>query len=273
MTATISLAEASERLGVHYMTAYRYVRTGRLPAHKEAGQWHVAEDDLTSFISNPNPSAPRRDAIPERLFERLIAGDEFGAFQLLEAAMASGADAEELYLDFLSPVLTEIGRRWHEGKLAISEEHLATATAIRVIARIGPRIASRGRSRGTVILAGVSDDYHSLPTALLRDLLRCRAYNVVDLGANTPPESIVDQAMATDELVAIGIASTNPGNDDIVKATISTIRERLDTPVIVGGGAFRDAEHIRSLGDCLPSMSARDLLELVDGVHAAKASS
>lgn len=272
MTATISLAEASERLGVHYMTAYRYVRTGRLPAHKESGQWHVSEDDLQAFIAGDEPRAPRRDAIPERLLDRLIAGDEFGAFQLLEGAMASGAEAEELYLDIFAPVMTEIGERWHNGEITIADEHLATSTAFRVVSRMGPRIASRGRNRGAIVLATVSDDHHTLPTALLRDLLRCRGYEVIDLGANTPPESIVERASITDELIAIGIASTNPGNDDIVRVTISTIRESLDVPVIVGGGAFRDAEHIVSLGDCLPSMSARELLETVDGVHAAKSS-
>ena len=31
----ITLHEAAARLGVHYMTAYRYVRTGRLPAERD----------------------------------------------------------------------------------------------------------------------------------------------------------------------------------------------------------------------------------------------
>ena len=34
----ISLQEAASRLGVHYMTAYRYVRTGRLPAQRDGVQ-------------------------------------------------------------------------------------------------------------------------------------------------------------------------------------------------------------------------------------------
>ncbi len=253
------------------MTAYRYVRTGRLPAHKHAGQWQVTEGDLKEFVDNDEPRAPRRDAIPDRLMERLIAGDEFGAFQLLDGAMASGADAEELYLDLLAPVMVRIGQRWHDGEISISDEHLATSTAIRLVSRLGPRISSRGRNRGSVVLATVSDDHHTLPTALLRDLLKFRGYEVIDLGANTPPESILERAQGTDELIAIGIASSNPGNDDIVRVTISTILEALDVPVIVGGGAFRDAEHIRSLGACIPSTAARELLDIVDELHASKA--
>lgn len=268
MSQTITLAEAAERLGVHYMTAYRYVRTGRLPATKADGQWQVNPDDLDSLDSGAPTPGPRKESIPPRLLDRLVAGDEIGAFQLLEGAMGSGADPEEVYLDLLAPAMVDIGERWHNGEISIADEHLATSTALRVVARIGSRLAPRGRTKGTVILATVSDDYHYLPTALLRDLLRNRAFEVVDLGANTPPESIVDRINTIDNLVAIGLASTNPGNDDIVAVTLEVIAETTDTPVIVGGTAFASREQIEALGPCLPSMSAREALELVDAIHA-----
>ena len=269
MTATISLTEASERLGVHYMTAYRYVRTGRLPAEKQGGQWHVTVDDLEAFENGePATPAPRGELIPPLLVERLLAGDENGAFQLLESTMASGAGAEEVYLDFIAPALVDIGRRWHDGEATVADEHLASSTALRVISRLGPRIGTRGRSRGNILLAVVSDDHHGLPTALLRDILRSRGFTVEDLGANTPPESIVDRARATDNLVAIGLCSTQPGNDDIVRVTLSALNEELDVPIVLGGGSFRDADHAGSLGECLASTSSRHALELFDEVHA-----
>ena len=42
----LGLQEAADRLGVHYMTAYRYVRTGRLPATRIGSQWWVDPGDL-----------------------------------------------------------------------------------------------------------------------------------------------------------------------------------------------------------------------------------
>ena len=44
-------------------------------------------------------------------------------------------------------------------------------------------------------MAGVSDDHHALPTAMLRDLLRHRNFDVVDLGAHTPASSIIDRGV------------------------------------------------------------------------------
>ena len=36
-----TLQQVAERLGVHYMTAYRYVRTGQLIATRRDGRWTV----------------------------------------------------------------------------------------------------------------------------------------------------------------------------------------------------------------------------------------
>ena len=49
----ITLTEAAEVLGVHYMTAYKYVRTGRLAASKVGGGWRITSDALKEFQSAP----------------------------------------------------------------------------------------------------------------------------------------------------------------------------------------------------------------------------
>lgn len=269
MTNTITLTEASERLDVHYMTAYRYVRTGRLAAHKDGGQWRVTVEDLDNFASDDTPRAPRAEALPPLVAERLIAGDENGTFQLLDNAMAAGATPEEVYLDLIGPAMKDIGDRWRKGVLTIADEHVASSAALRVISRLSARITPRGRTKGTILLATVSDDYHYLPTAMLRDLLRFRGFDVMDLGANTPAESILERTAAIgDDLLAIGLSCSNPECTDITRQTIRALDEGIDTPVVVGGGAFQSVEEIASLGNCTPSKSARDALDIFTSIHA-----
>jgi excisionase family DNA binding protein len=268
MTEPISLIEAAERLGVHYMTAYRYVRTGRLAAQKVGGQWRVEGDDLTAFLAAPTGTTPRGELLPGLIEERLLAGDENGTYQLLENAMASGAGPEEAYLELIAPAMTEIGARWARGEVSVADEHVASSTALRVIARLGPRALSRGRTKGTVLLATVANDYHYLPTAILRDLLRFRGFDVQDLGANTPAQSIVDRSKTVSDLLAIGISATLPGQDELIRETISLLSKEVAVPVVVGGSAFADDDHILSLGDCLPSASAHQALKIFDAIHA-----
>lgn len=266
MTDTITLIDAAERLGVHYMTAYRYVRTGRLAAHKVGGQWQVEEEDLASFEDAPKLSAPRQEVLPALIEERLIAGDENGTYQLIDNAMASGADADEVYLDLISPAMVSIGSRWANGEISIADEHIASSTVLRVISRLGPRVSSRGRTRGTILLASISQDYHYLPTAMLRDLLRFRGFGVQDLGANTPSVTILDRARTVPDLLAVGLSATSSGHDDVMKETLETLAV-LEVPMVVGGAAFADEQQIRSLGNCIPSTSARQALTIFDDIY------
>lgn len=266
MTGTITLIDAAERLGVHYMTAYRYVRTGRLAAHKVAGQWQVDEDDLASFEDDPKLSAPRQEVLPALIEDRLIAGDENGTYQLIDNAMASGAAADEVYLDLISPAMVSIGNRWAAGEISIADEHIASSTVLRVISRLGPRVSSRGRTRGAILLASISHDYHYLPTAMLRDLLRFRGFDVQDLGANTPSTTILDRAKTLPGLIAIGLSASSSGHEDVMAETLETLSV-LDVPIVVGGSAFTGEQQIRSLGDCIPSTSARQALTIFDDIY------
>lgn len=270
MSEPISLNEAAEQLGVHYMTAYRYVRTGRLAAHKDEGQWRVEAKDLTAFLSEPMGATPRGELLPGLIEERLLAGDENGTYQLIENAMASGAGPEEAYLDLIAPAMTEVGMRWSRGEVSIADEHVASSTALRVISRLGPRVSSRGRTKGIILLATVANDFHYLPTALLRDLLRFRGFDVQDLGANTPAQSIVDRARTVPDLLAIGLSATLPDQEELIRDTISLLSRDVAVPVVVGGSAFTNDEHILSLGECMPSTSAHQALEIFDAIHAER---
>ena len=102
----ITLYEAAERLGVHYMTVYRYVRTGRLPGRKVGAEWRVDPADLAVLVrpapmapTAPDPGeAPRRRRIDYggRLVDRLVAGDERGSWSIVRSALSSGLDPDDV---------------------------------------------------------------------------------------------------------------------------------------------------------------------------------
>ena len=58
----LTLLQAADKLGVHYMTVYRYVRTGKLPATRVGGAWQVDPDDLARL----KPARPPLLAQPGR---------------------------------------------------------------------------------------------------------------------------------------------------------------------------------------------------------------
>jgi excisionase family DNA binding protein len=274
---TLGLREAAEQLGVHYMTAYRYVRSGRLPAHKAGSEWQVDPADLARLTTGPEKGSrrgPTRAVHRDRLEHRLLDGDEQGAWGVVESAMASGAEPSEVLTELLAPSLRSIGQRWADGELAIADEHRASAVAQRLIARMGPRFARPGRRRGTVVLGSVAGDRHSLPTAILSDLLRGAGLEVVDLGADCPAETFIDAAARLDAPSAIGICVTAPEAVEGVPAVIAELREAgPGCPVVLGGGAVSDREHALELGADLWAGPIDDVIDLFVTLAGGKPSS
>lgn len=240
----ITLTEAAERLGVHYMTAYGYVRTGRLPAVRDGAQWRVQTSDIDAFRAPPAvPAAQgrkRRTDYGSLLEERMVVGDEAGAWRLVEQALTSSKTPARVYVEMLIPALQSIGDRWERGELTVADEHQASTLAHRLIGRLGPQFVHRGRRRGVVVIGAVAGDQHSLPTALLADLLRDRSFTVVDLGANTPVDSFVDALTGAERLVGVGICMTAPGLSSGVAETVHAVKRAASVPVVVGGSAIAD---------------------------------
>jgi MerR family transcriptional regulator, light-induced transcriptional regulator len=247
----ISLHEAARRLGVHYMTAYRYVRTGRLPARRDGQEWLINPGDLR-LLKPPAAAEPGRRARSDRvptLRSRMIAGDEAGAWRIVEDALASGTEPSGVYLDLLVPVLRSIGKGWADGTVSVAAEHRASAIAQRIIGRLGPQFARRGRKRGTVIIGAPAGDQHSLPGAIVADLLRAQGFDVIDLGPNSPAASFAETAAEATRLIAVVIGVTAPGLDDAVRSAIAALHgTRLSMPILVGGSAIAGDDHAHALG-------------------------
>ncbi len=152
---SLSLQEAADRLGVHYMTAYRYVRTGRLPAVQIGSQWWVDPRDLRGATGKEavagRPRAVTRQssrrAAAKRLEGRLVAGDEAGAWAIIEARLGAGSSPDDVILDELGEAMRSVGTRWKAGEYTVDDEHRASGVAARLVARLGARFTKRGPSQ------------------------------------------------------------------------------------------------------------------------------
>jgi excisionase family DNA binding protein len=253
--AVLTLHEAAELLGVHYMTAYRYVRLGVLPATKVGSTWQVAPADVQAFksvapVKGDEPGTVRRRAPwASRLESRLVAGDGRGAWGVVEAALAAGAELDEIYLDVITPAMCSIGNRWAVGELDIAVEHRATGIAFRLVGRLGPRFARRGRTRGAVLLGTPCGERHSLPVAILADLLRGEGWEVSDVGADLPAESFVRAALDITDLVGVGVSVTTPEMLPAATEVLGALQAAVgDVYVAVGGAAVVDESHALALG-------------------------
>ncbi|HYN35000.1 MAG TPA: B12-binding domain-containing protein [Ilumatobacteraceae bacterium] len=233
----LDLRTAADELGVHYQTAYGWVRSGRLKAELIGGRYLVSRDDLDAVRigrqtpSDPKPPGTQRLArSSDRMHHALLTGDEPAARQLAVTLVNEGTSVAQLIQLVFVPSLVRIGQAWHEGKLTVWVEHRASAIVERILGELAPN--PRGRRRGTALVAAVSGDHHSLPTTMAAVTLRDDNWHVEHLGANMPPDELVHFCAEHPVNVAV-ITSTNPDTADLANEAAETLRA-AGIPTIVG---------------------------------------
>lgn len=245
--AELSLTDAADRLGVHYVTAYRYVRQGLLPARQDGRRWLVEAAAVDSFASATPGERPDGPLPVESLRELMEAGDEDGAWELVTAC-GGLADPLAVQQQLIAPALREVGRRWSVGEATIAQEHRATVVATRLIARIGCP-TRRGRRRGTVVVACPPSDHHALATALFANLVRSEGAEVIDLGRIAGSSTILERLSRIDGPVAVAIVATMSDHESEVRSLVDEIKAAArPSSVVVGGLAVPDPETAERLG-------------------------
>jgi excisionase family DNA binding protein len=272
----LSLHDAADLLGVHYMTIYRRVRLGILPARKVGGTWTIDRADLerapTTRVRGPRRRAglqPRVSMWQERLQARMLSGDVAGSWQVIEAAMASGLEPGEVYVLVLAPSLQAIGAEWRNGTVTIDQEHLASTVAMTLIGRLSPRFVRPGRKKGVVIVAMPPGERHGLGVAMLADILTEAGYAVLNLGPDTPTGSLVAAMRDAGSLSAVVVSVVDVERRPAAARLLAAARrERPSVPRLVGGNAIPDERVALDLGADGWVADPRGIGDLIEGLRA-----
>ncbi|MFT6390807.1 MAG: excisionase family DNA binding protein [Ilumatobacter sp.] len=255
----IELQSAADALGVHYQTAYRWVRSGRLPAQLTGGKYLISSRDLAAVDATrqrpkarttPGPDRLKRQS--ERMHEALLAGEETEVRKITRRLVDEGTTIVELVEQVISPPLRWIGQEWHDGNLTIWVEHRASAIIERALGDLLPN--PRGRRRGVVVVAAVSGDLHSLPTTMATVALREANWHVHHLGADIPGDEIISFCAAHPDVDVAVISVTSSDSADPAEQVAQQLRSG-GTPTLVGaagktlGDLVTDVQHAAASSD------------------------
>ena len=207
------LQEAADMLGVHYQTAYGWVRDGRLPARMVAGGYDIAEADVRAFAAErrlgrkPTSSIQVRDWASQasRLYQAIVDGQETAARRAMERLIGN-VTMTDLCDRVIAPALRRVGDEWEAGHVSVAQEHRATAICERVIASQTSQPA--GRPRGTAVVTTPQDERHALPALMAAACLRENHWHVHHLACDLPALEISALAAAVSaDLVVLSTAT------------------------------------------------------------------
>lgn len=235
----MDLQTAADRLGVHYQTAYRWVREGALPAVKRGAFYDISEEQLGRFQQQrAEPAPPPRQAKVrswehqvDRLFALLREGDELGARQLLDRLRDGQIEPLVLCAQLFTPALALVGAAWARGDINVAEEHRASEICERLLARLA--VHPRGRPRGVCVVATPVGEEHGLPAAMAALVLRADRWQVHHLGTQVPTADLLRLTAAVGaDLVCLSVV--NPEAVAAAREVAERIRTETTAVVLVG---------------------------------------
>jgi len=247
----MQLRDAADTLGVHYQTAYGWVRQGTLPARKTARGYEVSEADVRDLAARraagvePPPEVRVRDWASQayRLYAALTIGDEAAA-RLDFARLASGAPLATLCDQVIAPALRRAGTAWAAGELSIAQEHRATAICERLIAARMQH--PQGRPRGVAVTTTPPGERHALPAMMAAACLLEDHWQVHDLAADLPTAELISLAAETGASLIV-LSSATADAVRLAGRNAREIRQRLPAVRVLTGRPGDTLSRLREL--------------------------
>lgn len=269
----LNLKQVAALLDVHYMTAYRYVRQGRLAARMVDGGWVVTDSDLERFRHSADGLGDAghqgHDQQVARMRHVLAEADEPEAWRCIEAMLAGGTAPQQVLSDVL-PRALDPGSGDRDDAVARARSAVATTIASRLVDRLSATCVRPGRPRGTVLLAAPSGEQHRLPIATVGALVRLGGFRTIELGADVEPE-VIAAAVGLRPLTAVGIGVTTAISVDAAARTVAAVAlTHPDLPVIVGGQALRNDVVARLVGTEWWAADGQGMVALLDRIAAER---
>ncbi|WP_320957974.1 homocysteine S-methyltransferase family protein [Enterocloster asparagiformis] len=216
-----------------------------LPRNPGAGSAGVAGGGLES--------AAGQSAAAFEIASRLSAAIERGLREEAHRAVGELLETREP-LDVINtemiPALDRVGKGFEAGTIFLPQLLMSAEAAKAAFEVIKDRMASSGQvqeKKGTIILATVKGDIHDIGKNIVKVLLENYSYEVIDLGRDVPPKTIVQTAMER-KVRLVGLSALMTTTVPSMEETIRLLREQLLGTLVMVGGAVLTPEYARTIG-------------------------
>jgi MerR family transcriptional regulator, light-induced transcriptional regulator len=183
--------------------------------------------------------------------ELASSGDAPKARRTILSAYEAGMPFSEIYDDVLRPALYEVGQRWVNGELTIVQEHEITAIVRDLIGELSSHTQRPDEPAEIILAACVAGETHDLGLRMVSHLLETEGHVVHFLGANVPPDSILD-GIRMRNATAVLLSTTIAANVPALRRTLELIKNlpNDERPRVIVGGQVLETyeEELRAYG-------------------------
>lgn len=169
------------------------------------------------------------------------------------------------------PALNEVGKGFEKGTVFLPQLLMSAEAAKAAFEVIKEKLAQSGaeeKKKGTIILATVKGDIHDIGKNIVKVLLENYSYEVLDLGKDVPPETIVKTAIERN-VKLVGLSALMTTTVPSMEETIRQLRTQAPFARVMVGGAVLTKEYAMTIGadqycrDAMASVNyAEDIFEV-----------
>ncbi len=151
----------------------------------------------------------------------------------------------------LIPALDKVGKGFEKGTIFLPQLLMSAEAAKAAFEVVKKKMAGKPREmKGRIIIATVKGDIHDIGKNIVKVMLENYGYDVIDLGKDVPPETVVDTAVKED-IKLIGLSALMTTTVVSMEETIKLLREKKPDTKVVVGGAVMTQEYSDQIGaDC-----------------------
>jgi corrinoid protein of di/trimethylamine methyltransferase len=174
----------------------------------------------------------------KKLYDAVLNGDQKTSVAVTQEALAVGIDPLELITKYLVPAMDEVGRRFECEDYFVPELMLSARAMKGSLELVRPLLAASGvQPPGRVVIGTVKGDLHDIGKNLVASMLEGGGFEVLDLGADVPPEKFIEAVRAQNaNIVCLSalLTVTMPA----MRTTIDALKQagvREQVKIMVGG--------------------------------------
>ena len=177
------------------------------------------------------------------LRQSVIDGDMNSTHELVQRALAEKMPPEQILKDSLISAMAEVGRRFECGEFYVPEMLISARAMKSGLSLLRPHlIAANVQAVGKVVIGTVQGDLHDIGKNLVGMMLEGAGFEVVDLGADVPPEKFVAAVIEhRPHLIACSalLTTTMPRMNNII-FSLKEAGLRDQVKVMIGGAPVTD---------------------------------
>lgn len=200
--------------------------------------------DVNVEMARQEARGVSEDAVLQRIADCLITGAEENIEELVTEALKTKTPSEVIYQGLI-PGMKEVSRLWAAGVYFLPQVILSSDAMMAGIALCEEKMGKPVEKKAKVVTHTAEGDIHDIGQVIVNALLNAAGFEVVNLGADVPVDTVVEACKVHKPIMVTGTALMTTTMTAFPRIAAKLKQAGVIIPFVCGGGAVSE-EYVTS---------------------------